>query len=254
MATETNRELQELMVAASSASGADRINLRDPIAEYGSQAILALEPWLADPRLAAFAVRTIGQEAASDEALAVEVLRRNLPKVCSAITRSDIRTALSKLGVKPVAAANRRSVRELTASYDPVELDGLVIGDHYEQAHLHASGLGGNPQSGISYPAGGDYGLLFSNPARENETGYHDRWTGPDEILFFGRWDGDGDMQLDGVNRKFIELSPELHLFVVDAGSYRYEGRFEYVAHDEERTVRDGTPTTAIVFQLRRVR
>jgi hypothetical protein len=252
MAIEPNTHLATFLAQAAAANGADRIGYRDRIAAFGSDAILALEPWLADRSLATFAVLTIGKAAAVDRDTAIAVLRRGELKSGSAITKGDIRRALTRLGTESEGRTRSNHVQR-RLEFEPVELSDLVIGGHYERARLHASGLGGNPQSGLSYPAAGDYALLFSNPAREGETGCHDRWIGSDGLLFYGRWDGDGDMPMNAANRKFIERSPRLHVFMADGASYRYEGRFEYVSHHLERTDRHGAPSTAIVLRLARV-
>lgn len=253
MPPDPGQSLDALLAEAASADPADRIGYRDAIAAYGAEAIRALEPWLVARETATFAVLTITRAADADRKLAVTVLRRAMGSTESSITKSDIADALAKLGVRPTASSTGRRVREKAEVYEPMALDELVVGRHYERAELHARGLGGNPQSGLSYPADGDYVMLFSNPRREGETGYHDRWDGPNEILYYGKWDGDTEMRLDAGNRKFIERSPELHLFTADRAAYKYEGRFEYIEHFPEQTVRDGEPARAIVFRLRRV-
>ena len=74
-----------------------RIEFRDRIAAFGARAISGLEPWLADPRLAAFAVRTIERAATmSDEiAIARAVLERSVPAPAA---RDDLEAALARLG------------------------------------------------------------------------------------------------------------------------------------------------------------
>lgn len=55
--------LDQLVAQARSASANQRIELRDPIAGYGTDAINAMAEWLADPQLTRFAVRVIGRVA-----------------------------------------------------------------------------------------------------------------------------------------------------------------------------------------------
>lgn len=129
---------------------------------------------------------------------------------------------------------------------------GLVPGGIYRRRDLHRGGLGGNWQKGISYPAKGDYVLLFSNPHGRDEYGYHDRWESATVYRYFGEWSGSGDMTMTGGNRKIIERSPELHLFTETPGGYRYEGRLEFIDHQFETTRREGRTLSAIVFRLRR--
>lgn len=57
-------ELDTLLREAAAADARIRIEFRDRIAAYGCEAIARLEPWLCDPRLGAFAVRTIERAAA----------------------------------------------------------------------------------------------------------------------------------------------------------------------------------------------
>lgn len=60
-------DLDQLLDAASSADPGVRIEFRDPIARHGAVAIPRLRGWLADPRLSAFAVRTLEKVAADPE-------------------------------------------------------------------------------------------------------------------------------------------------------------------------------------------
>jgi hypothetical protein len=57
-------DLGALLREAAAADPATRMEFRDRIAAFGSEAIVRLEPWLSDPRLGAFAVRTIEHAAA----------------------------------------------------------------------------------------------------------------------------------------------------------------------------------------------
>jgi hypothetical protein len=56
--------------------------------------------------------------------------------------------------------------------------EDLVVGRVYRRRELHLAGLGGNWQSGISYPADGTYVLLFSDPDARQEHGYAVTWCG----------------------------------------------------------------------------
>jgi len=53
------KSLSALVKAARDAPPETRIQFRDPIAAHGAEAITAVTPWLADPRLGAFAARVI---------------------------------------------------------------------------------------------------------------------------------------------------------------------------------------------------
>jgi hypothetical protein len=260
MTDQAHSILSQLLNDVSRAGHAERITYRDRVAAFGSDAIVALEPWLTDRRLSGFAIRTVARAATSDHLLAVKSLRDALSKTDNPIITRDLREELLRLGVPTPTRTMTRAHERPPVARQRGEVDRtlalgtLVHGDAYKRADLHASGLGGNVQKGISYPAGGDHALLFSNPARVDETGYHDRWDDGQTFIYFGEWDGPGDMRMEGGNRQIVERSPELHLFVAGDTGYRYEGRFQYVGRSSERTLRGGLPATAIVFQLRRAR
>lgn len=110
-------DLNALLREAAAAGAANRIELRDRIAAFGSEAILRLEPWLSDARLGAFAVRTIERAAIISGAapVAKETLRRAR---ASGPVEGDVEEALARLGVRARAAASsarRRDDRPATA-------------------------------------------------------------------------------------------------------------------------------------------
>jgi hypothetical protein len=104
-------ELDALVKQAQAAPPMKRIDWRDPIAAHGTRAIAAVQPWLTDPALAAFAVRVIERVGADDHATeAVQVLRgarSNVPP----FVRTDVDWALRHLRVEP-AGANARTPRQ----------------------------------------------------------------------------------------------------------------------------------------------
>lgn len=239
--------LHELLIGAAEAPPNYRIQFRDPIAAHGAAAAKALADWLMDASLAGFAVRTIGRSADVDRDAAVGVLRQALTLDLVRFIREDVIAELARLGVKPGPQPRARK-----AHGDPIAgLQALARGQVYRRGvHLHAAGLGGNVQKGISYPAGGSYVLLFSDPASITVWGYNDRWDGTDAYWYYGEWDGSGDMALTKGNLRVVERSPELHLFVAAPGGHRYEGRFRYHSHHQEVAKRDGVTANAIVFRL----
>lgn len=90
-------DLTELLARARRAGPDHRIEWRDRIATHGRPAIEAIRPWLAEPRLAAFAIRVIERAGRSGEReVAVEVLRRDRLQVDPRI-RPDIDWALVNL-------------------------------------------------------------------------------------------------------------------------------------------------------------
>lgn len=90
--------LDELLAAAAAADGLTRITFRDPIAAFGEAAIVRLEPWLRDSRLAAFAVRTIERAAAQPgAALSARATLRRARDQGGETLRRDIDEALLRL-------------------------------------------------------------------------------------------------------------------------------------------------------------
>lgn len=120
--------LDDLLGDAGKADGSNRIEFRDPIAAFGSEAIRRLEPWIRDARLAAFAVLTIkraGELGALAEA--GEALRRATLKA-QGRTAEDVRFALQALGLPTKAARTTKPRAPRSGSQDKalVELRVLV--------------------------------------------------------------------------------------------------------------------------------
>jgi hypothetical protein len=241
--------LSDLLEAAREASPSSRIDFRDAIAAHGDQALAAIEPWFQQRELAGFAVRVAERAATyASPGAAAKVLRTIRNSDLSDVTNQDAADALRRLGVKgirPRSAPRTRTDRKV------VSPDGLRVGQTYKRRDLHLQGIGGSWQSGVSYPANGNYVLLFSDPIVGRQHGYIDRWVG-DEFMLYGRWNGTGDMVLEGGNRVILERSNDLHLFLGTPQGYRYEGRFDLVGTTNERTVREGREWTAIVFRLKK--
>ena len=77
-----NAELAKLLEQAEEAGLRERIEFRDPIARHGAEAVEAMIPWLADGRLAGFAVRVIAAAhgfGAAHEAIAALLAGLNEP-------------------------------------------------------------------------------------------------------------------------------------------------------------------------------
>jgi hypothetical protein len=245
-------ELEALLNEAAAADPGSRIEFRDRIAAFGPEAVRRLEPWLNDPRLAGFAVRVTERAAAyQGRAEAIAALRNAAANVSSRTTVADATDALTRLAppktTRPSSGARRDRGRRTAASYPELE-----VGRVYRRRELHLDGLGGNWQSGISYPADGTYVLLFSDPEKGAEHGYRDRWQG-DHYLYYGQWTGTGDMVFEVGNRAILDRGTDLHLLIRAGAGHRYEGRFRLVRHETARTVRDGREWSAIVFVLERL-
>ncbi len=97
----TSPSLDQLLERARTADPRDRIELRDPIAAHGEAAIDELTDWLADPRLAAFAVRVlerIGRDADNRAAVVAELKAVDREDLAPGVA-GDIDVALQGLGV-----------------------------------------------------------------------------------------------------------------------------------------------------------
>lgn len=119
----TSPSLAQLLERARTADPLDRIEFRDPIAAHGEAAIDELTDWLADPRLAAFAVRVlerIGREAECRDAVVAELKAVDRENLAPGVA-GDIDVALQGLGV--VSRGGRTAKRR--ASVTPARrIDG----------------------------------------------------------------------------------------------------------------------------------
>ena len=242
--------LDQLLIGAAESPPSSRIDFRDPIARHGSVAVSRIAPWLADPALAAFAIRVIQRAAEfGGQADAVRVLRDAM-SFLTGPAHTDAQVALGELGVRPRPKASRPAGPVAAA---PMSTDELVAGRRYRRRDLHDAGLGGNRQKGISYGANGTDVLLFSDPAKAGEWGYRDTWQGADAYRYFGEWSGTGDMGLVGGNREIVDRSPNLYLFTRLGTIFEFAGRFQCRRWTQEPATRDGKQWMAIVFDLERV-
>jgi hypothetical protein len=103
-------DLDTLLREAAAAEGTTRIEFRDRIAAFGPEAIGRLEPWLSDPRLGAFAVRTIEHAATlTDCALAAKAALQRAK--ASGPIRGDVEDALARLRSRARASASPQEKR-----------------------------------------------------------------------------------------------------------------------------------------------
>lgn len=248
--------LSALLLAAGEAPPNTRIMFRDDIAAFGEDAIRRLsgEHWILDSQYAAFAIRTIQRAGElGPRKAAIEVLRRARPDVSSERLRADIDAALIALGAPTRPAAKPRPAGKQTTSAPAMSVEDLAVDSCYRRRDLHASGLGGSPQSGISYRRDGTHVLLFSNPDKASEYGYKDQPVGDVGYRYFGAWNGPGDMTMTRANKAVADRSPELYLLTQAACGYVFRGQFELLNWQLERAARDGREDQAIVFNLQRV-
>lgn len=113
-------QLTVLLDEAREAGPARRIMWRDPIAAYGERAIAEVQAWLADPVLAAFAIRIIqrvGEQGDIDEAArALRGARRVVP----ANLQGDLVWALGRLRALKHPAPVRSSTASAPVAARPV--------------------------------------------------------------------------------------------------------------------------------------
>jgi hypothetical protein len=137
--------LDDLFDSAAKADSLDRMDFRDPIAAFGTQALPRLERWIADRRLGTFAVLTIKRIAdLGSLAEARAALQRALPKA-QGRTVGDAKSALQALGSKASTGRAKRSAAPVGGSPKAAfgELTNLV-------ARWTAAGR--PPQPGIRWP------------------------------------------------------------------------------------------------------
>ena len=94
-------ELDDLLKAAATAQPGVRIEYRDRIAADGAKAIPALTEWLADPRLGAFAVRTlerIAGEPADHQAVIDVFAQLDRQAIVGKPIAVDVSEAMTRLG------------------------------------------------------------------------------------------------------------------------------------------------------------
>jgi len=103
-------ELATLLIQAGMAAPGRRIEWRDRIAAHGSRAIEAVRPWLANPTLAAFAIRVIERAATNGEAATAMAVLRSARSTMPPVVKGDVDWALKRLrtrGHPPVEIAPR---------------------------------------------------------------------------------------------------------------------------------------------------
>jgi len=242
--------LDEAVMGAAEAPPSIRIEYRDQIARHGVAGIVRVTPWLTDPKMAAFAVRVIAR--AAEFGAADDARRALLGAIGSLVepARSDAASALETLGVRSRQSPRSRGSKTTTPPAEAISLEELIEDRVYKRRDLHVSGLGGNRQKGISYPARGTYVLLFSDPDSEAEWGYQDTWDGPDRYRYYGEWDGTGDMLMRGGNLAIVDRSSEIYLFVKVPNGHRYAGIFELQSQERVPATRDNKQFMALVFTL----
>lgn len=116
---ERPEDLDQLLEAASAADPGARIEFRDPIAGHGAPAIPRLRLWLADPRLSAFAVRTLEKIAVdpANRSAVLDAFRSLDSRAVSEAVVRDVADALAKINGR----APRSGGAPKPARREPVE-------------------------------------------------------------------------------------------------------------------------------------
>lgn len=136
------KSLKALLKAAHDAPPETRIQFRDPIAAHGPDAIVAITPWLADPRLGAFAARVIAAVGRQGHAAdALKAFTAALETVESDAVRRDV-----EAGIAEFAPPRRRRAVAGRTGYDVLEASTELRGrpavryrieTHREHGHFH---------------------------------------------------------------------------------------------------------------------
>lgn len=95
--TNAKEALAALIARAETADPAHRIDLRDPIAAHGAEAIEAVAPWLKVPSLAAFAIRVIARAGLDGEREAAQAAIRAARRRMDSRLKADADWALGVL-------------------------------------------------------------------------------------------------------------------------------------------------------------
>ena len=107
--------LEGLLPLATAADPLVRMNLRDPIAAHGDDAIEAMTDWLADPRLAAFAIRVLGRIGRTEANRAAVIAspravdREDLPAHLVRDIDAELASLGAKAAVRPARTAGGRT-------------------------------------------------------------------------------------------------------------------------------------------------
>jgi hypothetical protein len=241
--------VSDLIEAVRTASLNDRVDYRDRIVAHGPEALHALKELARELDFGPFAIRTIHK--IGDTGFRVEAAQtlREIDRAqLTGPTARDLDEALRGLEPRNIA-----STRDEETPADPVGAE-LVAGRKYRRRDLHAAGLGGNRQKGISYGAEGTHALLFSGGSGRSLYEYDDQLVG-DRLEYFGEWSGSNDMAMTGGNAKIVELSPDLWVFIERGkGLQEFQGAFAYESHRFVSMARDQRAATAIVFTLQKVK
>ena len=163
----TELRLDDLLAAAGAAGPLDRIAFRDPIAAYGEAAVDAMTDWLADPRLAAFAVRVlerIGRDPANRDAVVATLAAVDRAELAPGLA-GDIETALRALGAGPRGGGGSRSagtLAERIRGLPGVEGRGYWVmrTSPWERPFIWAEASAGRLRQGWGWDAGQDLDVI----------------------------------------------------------------------------------------------
>jgi hypothetical protein len=150
-------QLEALLERAKAAGPGDRIEFRDPIASHGSAAIDAMADWLAEPRLAAFAVRVLERIARDpvQRPAVVEILQSADREDLSAPVAGDIDRALAAIAPASRTRAAPTSRSRASGRPGPRGLAGVrgrgywvMRTSPWERSYLWSEAIGGRLRQG----------------------------------------------------------------------------------------------------------
>jgi hypothetical protein len=212
--------LAELVARARGSTPNHRIDLRDPIAAHGAEAVDAVAEWLADPQLTRFAVRVIGRAAdlgSREPAITTLLLAREeaTPDQCA-----DIDAELHRLGALPEgrSAASRRA--GVGGAPDTSVPGWMMRTDRTKAGWIWSEVRAGRLRQGWGYDPSQDLVLLRDRRERGFAMSRDEDWAWPNRRMLADEPDGMqiGDLVL------LPHLPDEWRWSVVRIrGAYRFE-------------------------------
>lgn len=212
--------LDHLVEKARASTPNERIDLRDPIASFGGEAIDAMAEWLADPQLTRFAVRVVGRVADlghRDAAVGALLAAR---EEATPDQRTDIDTELHRLGV---TTRPTRSGRGNRGTGQPIDLSApgwMMRTDRTNAGWLWSEVMAGRLRQGWGYQPKQELTLLRHRREHGEPMDRDDDWAWPNRRMLSD--------EPDGMHIGDLVFTPHLprpwrwSILRID-GTYRYE-------------------------------
>ena len=215
-----SENVERLVEQARSATPNERIDLRDPIAVFGAEAIDAMAELLADPQLTRFAVRVVGRVADlvdRDAAVAALFAAR---EEATPDQRADIEAELKRLGFMTATLNSARANRGIGQPVDPSVPGWMMRTDRTNTGWLWGEVMSGRLRQGWGYQAKQELTLLRHRREHGEPMDRDDDWAWPNRRMLSDEPDG---MQIGD-----LVFTPHLprpwHWSILRiTGAYRYE-------------------------------